>query len=58
MLSDVAVLKVQKVWKPGGRMVAVVVWVRVRTRRGMGEGSLMDECGMKLRVSRGGRWME
>ena len=25
MLGEVAVLKVQKVWKPGGRMVAVVV---------------------------------
>lgn len=44
--------------KPGGRMVAMVVGVRVRTSRGMGEGSLMGECGMKLRVSRGGRWMD
>ena len=50
------VLKVQKVWKLVGRMVAVVVGVRVR--KGMGESSLMGGCSMRLRVSRRGRWME
>jgi len=34
MLGEVAVLKVRKVWKPVGRMVAVVVGVRMRGGEG------------------------
>jgi len=41
VLGEVAVLKVQEVWKPVGRVVAVVVGVKVR---GRGKSSFVGEC--------------